>query len=378
MDDNDRGDNDRKKKPVLCCDQNEIATIVACLCELKNTIDCVLECTCDHSSGIKERIILCKLLDEIRQIEAKLDNPLFGLNEIKHEIIDINNIITNSTFGLREIKNEVRDIDSLLTNQFFGLNEIKNEVITINDLLNNTTFGIPEIKNEIRIIENRTARTNNLLTNQIFGLNEIKNEIRGIENTFANLPNSLTITIFNNINTTLNFINNTVNNSIFGLNEIKNEIRGIENQTILLTNNTFGLNEIKNEIRSIESAVNPPSSLTTGPVIAAASANNLFVKALNNTQANQTVRVRVFNLAKCPKCINEIFNSPLGPIPPGCACETANISLSSVDEYEVEVSDLVPGVYLWSSAFPGTDPRGSIAINTFRHADFVRQIFNIC
>ena len=331
MDDNDRGDNDRKKSHVLCCDQNEIATIVACLCELKNTIDCVLECTHDHSSGIKERIILCKLLDEIRRIEAKLDNPLFGLNEIKHEIIDINNIITNSTFGLREIKNEVRDIDNLLTNQFFGLNEIKNEVITINDLLNNTAFGIPEIKNEIRIIENRTARTNNLLTNQIFGLNEIKNEIRGIEN-----------------------------------------------QTLLLANDTFGLNEIKNEIRSIEYALHPSSSLTTGPVIAAANANKLLVKALNNTQANQTVRVKVFNLAECPKCINEIFNSPLGPIPPGCACETSTISLGSVAEYEVEVSNLVPGIYLWSSAFPGNDPKGSIDINTFRHSDLVSQVFTIC
>lgn len=250
MDEIDRSDDRKKKHTVLCCDPNEVAKIVTCLSELKDTIDCVLDCTHDHSSGIKERIILCKLLDEIRQIENKLDNPLFGLNEIKSEIIDINDIITNSTFGLKEIKNEVRDIESLLNNQFFGLNEIKNEIITINDLLNNATFGIPELKNEIRIIENSTTTTNNLLTNEIFGLNEIKNEIRGIENTLGDLPNT-NINI-NTINNTVNIINDTLNNSIFGLNEIKNEIRNIENQTVLLTNDIFGLNEIKNEIRFIE------------------------------------------------------------------------------------------------------------------------------
>lgn len=172
---------DEQRKNILCCNPNEVATIVTCLSELKNLIACVLDCTDDHSSGIKERIILCKLLDEIRQIEAKLDNPMFGLKEIKNEIIEINDVVSNSVFGLREVKNEIIDINNVLTNEFFGLNEIKNEIIEINDLLNNATFGIPELKNEIRIIENRTGRTIRLLTNEVFGLNEIKNEIRGIE-----------------------------------------------------------------------------------------------------------------------------------------------------------------------------------------------------
>lgn len=173
---------DEQRKNILCCNPNEVATIVTCLSELKNLIACVVDCTDDHSSGIKERIILCKLLDEIRQIEAKLDNPMFGLKEIKNEIIEINDVVSNSVFGLREVKNEIIDINNILTNEFFGLNEIKSEIIDINDLLNNATFGIPELKNEIRVIENRTGRTIRLLTNDIFGLNEIKNEIRGIEN----------------------------------------------------------------------------------------------------------------------------------------------------------------------------------------------------
>lgn len=222
-------DDDRKNKKPLCCNPNEIATIVSCLCELKNTIECVLECTDDHSSGIKERIILCKLLDEVRQIEAKLDNPHFGLNEIKNEIIEINDVVSNSVFGLREVKNEIIDINNILTNQFFGLNEIKNEIIEINDLLNNATFGIPELKNEIRNIENGVALINNNVNNEFFGLNEIKNEIRNIENQ--------TILLTNNV---------------FGLNEIKNEVIDINN---LLTNDVFGLNEIKSEIRGIDNDV---------------------------------------------------------------------------------------------------------------------------
>ncbi|MGI6092781.1 MAG: hypothetical protein GX348_05740 [Veillonellaceae bacterium] len=180
---------DERKKFSPCCDPKEVADIITCLSELKDTIDCVLECTNDHSSGIKDRIILCKLLDEIRKIEAKLDNPKFGLKEIKEEIIEINDIVSNSVFGLKEIKNEVRDIEELLSNEVFGLNEIKNEIIEINDLLNNATFGIPELKNEIRIIENNTGLTNNLLTNEIFGLNEIKTEVRSIENMVAEIGN---------------------------------------------------------------------------------------------------------------------------------------------------------------------------------------------
>ncbi|MDD4600568.1 hypothetical protein SDC9_13762 [bioreactor metagenome] len=249
-------DDDQRKQHALCCDSNEVANIIACLCELKNTIACVLECFDDHSSSTKERIILCILLDEIRRIEAKLDNPLFGLNEIKKEIIDINNIITNSTFGLKEIKNEIIDINNVLTNDFFGLNEIKNEIIEINDLLNNATFGIPELKNEIRVIENRTGRTVRLLTNEVFGLNEIKNEIRGIENQTILLTNN--IFGLNEIKAEVREIENRtgrtmrlLTNEVFGLNEIKNEIRGIENQTILLTNDIFGLNEIKSEVRAL-------------------------------------------------------------------------------------------------------------------------------
>ena len=330
MDDDSREHNERKKNSVLCCDEQEVAKIIACLCELKHTIECVIECTHDHSSANKERIILCILLDEIRRIEAKLDNPLFGLKEIKHEIIEINNIITNSTFGLREIKNEVQDVESLLTNQFFGLNEIKNEIITINDLLNNTSFGIPELKNEIRIIENSTALTNNLLTNQIFGLNEIKNEIRLIENQSALLTNT-----------------------VFGLNEIKNEIKGIENK----------LDDL---------IPTPCSLLTTGPVITDKFAKSVVTKVYNLTNQSRTIFASLQDLTQCPP--NSIASIPFNV--PSCCANDAIFSNAPAAQFEVTYNNIVPGIFVFTAARTEitTLPINQstlIPSNTFRHADHV-------
>ena len=326
-------DDDQRKQNTLCCDPNEVANIIACLCELKNTIACVLECFDDHSSSTKERIILCILLDEIRRIEAKLDNPLFGLNEIKKEIIDINNIITNSTFGLKEIKNEIIDINNTLTNDFFGLNEIKHEIIEINDLLNNATFGIPELKNEIRVIENRTGRTVRLLTNEVFGLNEIKNEIRGIENQTILLTNG--IFGLNEIKSEVREIENRtgrtirlLTNEVFGLNEIKNEIRGIENQTILLTNGIFGLNEIKSEVREIENRTGRTIRLLTNEVFGLNEIKNEIrgiendVRALNRPLTCATDSIRICGCEVGGSAIHDIetdTNSILIQIPQGSA-----------------------------------------------------------
>jgi translation elongation factor EF-1beta len=369
------------------CDSIPPQDIIACLCELRHTIERVQDCVGKHFHS-KDRIVVCIILEEIRQIEKILKNPIFGLPEIKNEIRAIENAIQNPASGLNEIKNEIRSIENILNNTIFGLPEIKNEIRAIENAIQNPASGLNEIKNEIRNIENVLSNLNitvnipneiigginDIINNPAFGLNEIKTEIRTIENAIFSPE--------------------------FGLNEIKNEIRGIENTLAnfnfnisfniafpneiiggindIINNETFGLNEIKNEIRFIENAVTPPSALTTGPVMAAVNANRLRVKVLNNTPANQTVTIRVFNLENCPKCNNELFNSPLGPIPPSCARETGNIDLTTTSEYEVEVSDLVPGVYIWSTAFPSTEPRNFIGVNTFRHADFVPQIFNNC
>ena len=332
------------------CNSVETRDIIACLCELKHTIERIQDCVGKHCHS-KDQIVVCIILEEIKRIENILNNTIFGLPEIKNEIRAIENAIQNPASGLNEIKNEVRNIENILSNLNITIN-IPNEIVGgINDIINNPVFGLNEIKSEIRIIENAVLSPD-------FGLNEIKNEIKGIENTLANFDFNITfnITFPDEI---INGINDVINNEIFGLNEIKNEIRVIEN------------------------AVTPPRTLTTGPVIAAVNANNLRVKVLNNTQANQTVIIRVFNLEECPKCNNEVFNNALGPIPPSCALETGNIDLNppgqgAINEYEVEVSNLVPGIYVWSSASPSNEPKNLIGVNTFRHADFVAQIFNIC
>lgn len=157
-------------------------------------------------------------------------------------------------------------------------------------------------------------------------------------------------------------INETVNNENFGLKEIKSEI--------------IQINEIVTNINNI---LSPPGTLTTGPVVKAPDINNLLVKVLNKSPHNQTVRIKVFNLEEFPKCSNEIFNKSLGPIPPKCTFDTGNIEIDgAINEYEIEVTGVVPGVYLWSSAFPGTDPKNSAPINTFKHSDFVAQVYNNC
>lgn len=373
------------------CDSIPPQDIIACLCELKHTIERIQDCVGKHFHS-KDRIVVCVILEEIRQIEKILTNNIFGLPEIKNEIRAIENAIQNPASGLNEIKNEIRSIENIITNTIFGLPEIKNEIRAIENAIQNPASGLNEIKNEIRNIENVLSSLNitvnipneiigginDIINNPAFGLNEIKTEIRTIENAIFS-PD-------------------------FGLNEIKNEIKGIENTLAnfnfnisfnitfpdeiingindVINNEIFGLNEIKNEIRFIENAVTPARTLTTGPVMTAVNANTLRVKVLNNTQANQTVTIKVFDLAECPKCINEIQNT-VGPIPPGCALETGNIDLnppgkSGIDEYEVEISNLVPGIYVWSTAFPSSEPKNFIAVNTFRHADFVPQIFNIC
>jgi hypothetical protein len=260
------------------------------------------------------------------------------------EIKNIEDILNNKVFGLNEIKNEVKVIENTVLSPTFGLNEIKNEIKAIENAVLSPTFGLNEIKNEIKAIENAVF-------SPTIGLNEIKNEIKGIENTVGNLPEvNITISIINEI---VAGINETLNNEVFGLNEIKNEIRAIENNT------------------------GPAAVLTTGPVVTDVAAKNLIVKVLNNSQSNQTVQIHVFNLAECPKCTNLIFDQTVGPIPVSCACEVRNIDLEGAPEYEVEVSGIVPGIYLWSGAVPGNSTN-FISATVFRHVDFVRQVFNNC
>ena len=234
----------------------------------------------------------------------------------------------------------------------FGLNEIKHEVRIIQNTVLSPVFGLNEIKNEIRAIENAVF-------SPVFGLNEIKNEIRGIENTLGNISFNCDLAGFNqtlnNINNTVNLINNSVNNDLFGLNEIKNEIRLLVNQV------TGESNEV-----------------TTGAVQRDRDSRQMILKAINTTPVNRTIQFIVWNYGACPA---NCFRTQNFTITPNCANEVeftiASPPLTSptnLQNYEITVSGIVPGVYVYTTTI-GNDDRFSGA-NTYRSGDFLPRFSN--
>jgi len=204
-------------------------------------------------------------------------------------------------------------------------------------LLTNRCFGLKEIKNEVRLIESTVL-------SPTFGLEEIKDEVRGLESAVAGISTLLS-------------------SPSFGLEEIKNEIILIES-TVLSP--TFGLEEIKNEIREILAALPVCSSdvLTTGPVIRDGGRAELIGKVLNNSVETRTVVVRAFNLDVCPKAQTDIETLVLRP---NCARPFA--FGAAPDEYEVQISGIVPGVMIYTTTRSCSGDLNPA--NTFRHSEFV-------
>jgi archaellum component FlaC len=139
--------------------------------------------------------IQCKLNDLAEEVEAvegavdevedKLDNPHFGLEEIKEEIEGIERAVAclnlTPVLGLlNQVKHEVHEIECKLDNPEFGLEEIKEEVRRIECTVTNPETRIPEILEEVEEIEE-------LLENLEFGLEEIKREVAAIECRLHNL-----------------------------------------------------------------------------------------------------------------------------------------------------------------------------------------------
>jgi len=222
----------RKHSNINSCDQNEVSTIIACLNELKQKVACILKCQDEHSSNIKERIIFCILLEEIRKIEQKLDTPCFSLTEIKSEMIDINETVNHSLFGLQEIKNEVRNVEESLINKLFCRSDLENGITKLSEIVSNSTYGIPVINNEVRFIENTVISIDKAIHSPYFGLNEINNKVRFLETNVIN-------------------IDKAIHTPGFALKEINNEVRFIENSIISINQaihgQCFGINEMKNE-----------------------------------------------------------------------------------------------------------------------------------
>ncbi|MGE5579353.1 MAG: hypothetical protein ACM3WU_04835 [Bacillota bacterium] len=201
--------------------------------------------------------IVCKLkaLDEQLEdvLEAtddvldKLDNPHFGLEEIKHEIEAIERAVAclnlTPVLGLlNQIKQEVHEIECKLDSPEFGLKEIKDEVRAIEDAIQDQKHGLPEILEEVKEIED-------LLENPEFGLEEIKREVAAIECRLDNLNTQQLLSLLAALKGIALCIQQKLDSPEFGLEEIKGEVRGIEET---LCDPHFGLREIKEEIEDLE------------------------------------------------------------------------------------------------------------------------------
>jgi len=201
--------------------------------------------------------ILCKLkaLDEQLEdvLEAtddvldKLDNPHFGLEEIKQEIEAIERAVAclnlTPVLGLlNQIKQEVHEIECKLDSPEFGLREIKDEVRAIEDAIQDQKHGLPEILEELREIED-------LLESPEFGLEEIKREIAAIECKLDNINTQQLLSLLAAVKGIALCIQQKLENPEFGLEEIKDEVRGIEET---LSDHHFGLRAIKEEIEDLE------------------------------------------------------------------------------------------------------------------------------
>lgn len=252
---------------------------------------------------------------------------------------EIENILLDKRFGLPEIKEEVRGIECRLDNPHYGLEEIKKEIREIECKLGNPHYGLEEIKKEVKELECR-------LENPHYGLIKIKKEIKGIEH--------------------------RLDNPCYGLEEIKHEVAAIEGAVL---NDKFGLEKIKKEIKEIiemlenmnRGVETDGSSKTTGPVLADHMAGRIAIKLFNNTATPKTVTATVFALASGSK--TSIFTTGVVTVAPHAANEYTSAVVP--ENYEVEFTGLVPGVYGFTAAIQSTQPVQLIAANTFRHSELV-------
>lgn len=187
------------------------------------------------------------ILEATDDVLDKLDNPHFGLEEIKREIEAIEQAVAclnlTPVLGLlNQIKQEVHEIECKLDSPEFGLREIKDEVRAIEEAIADQKHGLPEVLEELTAIEG-------LLDNPEFGLEEIKREVAAIECRLDNLNTQQLLSLLAAVKGIALCIQQKLENPEFGLEEIKNEVRGIEET---LCDPHFGLREIKEEIDDIE------------------------------------------------------------------------------------------------------------------------------
>lgn len=114
------------------------------------------------------------IIEGVGNITDRLDDEVFGLEEIKSEVSNIEDEVLHPDWGLKEIKSEVASIEGNITDSEFGLAEIKTEVDAIEGNITDTAFGLVAIKAEVEAIEAK-------LDNGDYGLAQIKAEVVAIE-----------------------------------------------------------------------------------------------------------------------------------------------------------------------------------------------------
>jgi hypothetical protein len=309
---------------------------------------------------LNENFGLPEIKEEVRNIEDAVFSKRFGLEEIKEEVSEIERNLNNPLFGIKEIKLEVAAIEVAVFSNTYGLAEIKSEVSAVRGAVFSCTYGLKEIKEEVKEIEYK-------LDNPLYGLKKIKSEVNEIEGAVFSNTYGLA-----EIKSEIKAIEGVVFSHTFGLAEIKSEVKAIEGAVFSVT---FGLQEIETEI--IRLLANKDSTSipdkTTGPVIADALADRVMVKIFNNNLTARTAGATVYNLVTSPKSI--IFATGDVSIAAQSALEFNSPSIT-LENYEVEFTGLVSGVYgFTASCQPGT-PVQLIASNTFRHNELVPAISN--
>lgn len=219
--------------------KSEVAAIECAIQDLDmHEIICKLKALDEHLEDV---------LDAVDDVEDRLDNPQFGLEEIKEEVRQIERALAcmnlTPVLGLlNQIKQEVHEIECKLDNPEFGLREIKEEVAAIEDAVTDCKTGLPALHEDVEEIED-------LLENPEFGLAEIKQEVAAIERKLENQSHQQLLALLAAIKGIVLCIQQKLENPEFGLEEIKSEVRGIEET---LCDRHFGLPEIKDEIEDIE------------------------------------------------------------------------------------------------------------------------------
>lgn len=114
------------------------------------------------------------IIEEVSNITDRLDDGVFGLEEIKNEVVTIETEVLHADWGLKEIKTEVASIEGNVTDSVFGLEAIETEVADIQSQLAAPATGLAKIKAEVENIEE-------VVTDEVYGLAEIKTEVAGID-----------------------------------------------------------------------------------------------------------------------------------------------------------------------------------------------------